>query len=216
MPGSDQKTEKPTPRRLLKAREEGNFPTARLFVGSMQFLAFVSLLHVWGPVWIHSMQSGFMNLIETALNPRLNPMDLVYICMALMKRMMIPVALLGAVMIGITIAVQLVVTGFGFSFKKLTPDLKRLDPLTRLRQLPKQNGPALLQAAIMIPVFFAAVYFLVRDNLTAYLALPLTGLVSGVSLVGGSIEALLWKASGLFVIFGLVDLVRQKTVIRTS
>jgi flagellar biosynthetic protein FlhB len=210
MPGSDQKTEKPTPRRLLKAREEGNFPTARLFVGSMQFLAFVSLMHVWGPVWIHSMQSGFMSLIETALNPRLNPMDLVYICLGLMKQMMIPVAMLGAVMIGITIAVQLVVTGFGFSFKKLTPDFKRLDPLTHLRQLPKQNIPAAIQAAIMIPVFFAAVYFLVKDNLVAYLALPLTGLMSGVSLVGQSIEALLWKASGLFVVFGLVDLVRQK------
>jgi len=210
MAGQDQKTEKPTPRRLLKAREEGNFPTARLFVGSIQFLAFVSLLHVWGPVWIHSMQSGFMSLIETALNPRLNPMDLVYICLGLMKQMMIPVAMLGAVMIGITIAVQLVVTGFGLSFKKLTPDFKRLDPLTHLQQLPKQNIPAVIQAAIMIPVFFAAVYFLVKDNLMGYLALPLTGLVSGVSLVGHSIEALLWKASGLFVVFGLVDLVRQK------
>ncbi|MGD1070272.1 MAG: EscU/YscU/HrcU family type III secretion system export apparatus switch protein [Bryobacteraceae bacterium] len=216
MAGSDQKTEKPTPRRLLKAREEGNFPTARLFVGSMQFLAFVSLLHVWGPVWIHSMQSGFMSLIETALNPRLNPMDLVFICLGLMKQMMIPVAMLGAVMIGITIAVQLVVTGFGFSFKKLTPDLKRLDPLARLRQLPRQNLPALIQAAIMIPVFFAAVYFLVKDNLTGFLALPLTGLVSGVGLVGRSIEALLWKASGLFVVFGLVDLVRQKTRYRNE
>jgi flagellar biosynthetic protein FlhB len=211
MPGNDQKTEKPTPRRLLKAREEGNFPTARLFVGSMQFLAFVSLLHVWGPVWIHSVQSGFMSLIETALNPRLNPMDLVFICLGLMKQLMIPVGMLGAVMMGITIAVQLVVTGFGFSFKKLTPDLKRLDPLARLRQLARQNGPALIQAAIMIPVFGAAVYFVVADNLMSFLALPLTGLVSGVSLVGRSIEGLLWKASGLFLVFGLVDLVRQKT-----
>jgi flagellar biosynthetic protein FlhB len=157
-----------------------------------------------------------MSLIETALNPRLNPMDLVFICLGLMKQMMIPVAMLGAVMIGITIAVQLVVTGFGFSFKKLTPDLKRLDPLARLRQLPRQNLPALIQAAIMIPVFFAAVYFLVKDNLTGFLALPLTGLVSGVGLVGRSIEALLWKASGLFVVFGLVDLVRQKTRYRNE
>ena len=44
---ADQKTEKPTQRRLNKAREEGNFPTARTFVGALQFLAFVGLLHVW-------------------------------------------------------------------------------------------------------------------------------------------------------------------------
>jgi flagellar biosynthetic protein FlhB len=137
-------------------------------------------------------------------------MDLVFRCLGLMKDLMIPAGMLGAVMVAITIAVQLVVTGFGLSFSKFTPDFKRLDPLQKLRQLPGQNLPSLLQAAIMIPVFGAAVYFVVRDNLTNYLVLPLTSLVSGVSLVAGSIEALLWKASGLFVVFGLVDLVRQK------
>ena len=38
----------------------------------------------------------------------------------------------------------------------------------------------------------------------------MTGLTSGISLLTGSIDALLWKASGLFVVFGLVDLLRQK------
>jgi flagellar biosynthesis protein FlhB len=211
MAAGDQKSEKPTPRRLVKAREDGNFPTARTFVGSMQFLAFVGVLHVWGPAWIRSLQSGFMSLIQNALNPRLNPRDLLFLCIGLMKQLMIPIGMMGAVMIGITIAVQLVVTGFGISMKKLTPDLKRLNPIARLRQLPGQNLPALVQAAIMIPVFGAAVYYLVADNLMSFLSLPLTGLVSGVSLVASSIETLLWKASGLFLVFGLVDLVRQKT-----
>ncbi len=211
MAAGDQKSEKPTPRRLVKAREEGNFPTARTFVGSMQFVAFVGLLHVWGPAWIRSLQGGFMGLIQNALNPRLSPRDLLFLCIGLMKQLMIPIGVMGAVMIGITIGVQLVVTGFGISMKKLTPDLKRLNPLARLRQLPGQNFPALIQAAIMIPVFGAAVYYLVADNLTGFLALPLSGLVSGVSLVGSSIETLLWKAAGLFLVFGLVDLVRQKS-----
>jgi flagellar biosynthetic protein FlhB len=210
MAESDQKTEKPTQQRLKKAREEGNFPTARTFVSSMQFLAFVSLLHTWGPSWIRGMQRGLASMTQTALNPRLNAMDLVFVGMALMKEMMLPVGILGAVMIAITIAVQLVVTGFGISLKKLTPDFKRLNPLERLRNLPKQNLPALLQAAIMLPVFAAAVYFVVADNLTSYLGLPLGGLINGVGLVGSSIEALLWKAAGLFLVFGVVDLVRQK------
>jgi flagellar biosynthetic protein FlhB len=209
MPGSD-KTEKPTPRRLIKAREEGDFASARTFVSSMQFVAFVSLLHVWGPVWIHSVQTGFMNLIETAMNPRLPARDLLFLAVGLMKNLMIPIGMMGAIMIGITIAVQLVVTGFGISLKKLTPDLKRLSPFTRLKQLPSQNLPALLQAAIMIPVFAASVYYLVADHLMSFLALPLTSLISGVSLVASSLESLLWKAAGLFLVFGVVDLVRQK------
>jgi flagellar biosynthetic protein FlhB len=145
------------------------------------------------------------------MNPRLYPRDLMYLSIGLMKNLMIPVGMLGAIMIGITIAVQFAVTGFGVSMKKLTPDFKRLDPLARLRQLPSQNFPALIQAAIMLPVFGAAVYFLVADNLAQFLSLPLNNLLSGVTMVGGSIEALLWKASGLFLVFGLVDLVRQKS-----
>jgi flagellar biosynthetic protein FlhB len=211
MAGHDQKTEKPTPQRLKKAREEGNFPSARTFVSSMQFLAFVSMLHVWGVAWVHNMQVGLMNLTQTAMNPRLGAMDLVWMSMALMKEMMTPVMVMGAAMVGITIAIQLVVTGFGLSLKKVTPDLKRLDPLAKLRDLPKQNLPALLQAIVMLPVFAAAVYFVVTNNLTAYLALPLGSLMGGVTMVAGSIENLLWKAAGLFLVFGLVDLVRQKS-----
>src|SRR5580658_7115789 len=211
MPDQGQKTEKATPRRLLKAREEGNFATARVFVSSLQFLAFVALLHNWGPEWFQSTRVALAEICENALDPRKNVMDAVYRGVAIAERLLLPVGILGAVMIAITIAVQLVVTGFGISWKKLTPDIKRLNPMERLRQLPKQNLPAALQAAIMIPVFAAAVYFAVTENLTGFLSMPVSNLRSGISLIGVSVIALLWKAGGLFFVFGLVDLVRQKS-----
>ena len=62
----------------------------------------------------------------------------------------------------------------------------------------------------MLPVFGVTVYYLVAGNLAGFMALPLTSLVSGVGMVTGSIQSLLWKASGLFLVFGIVDLVRQK------
>jgi flagellar biosynthetic protein FlhB len=52
---------------------------------------------------------------------------------------------------------------------------------------------------------------MVADNLEAYLTLPLKNLATGTTQVFGSLESLLWKASFLFVIFGIVDLVRQKS-----
>ena len=63
MADKHQKTEKPTPRRLQKAREEGNFPTARLFVSALQFLSFVALLHAWGPGWIESIRKSMAALV---------------------------------------------------------------------------------------------------------------------------------------------------------
>jgi flagellar biosynthetic protein FlhB len=210
MAEKDQKTEQPTQRRMKKAREEGNFPTARVFVSALQFLAFVSLIHAWGPAWLQDIRASMASLFQHALDVRLNGDEIVALSLDLLKHTLIPVATLGAALIVITIASQLCVTRLGVSLKKLTPDIHRLNPLAKLRDLPKQNLPSLLQAVVMIPVFGSAVYFVVKDDFQSYLSLPLRGVPAGASYVAASIQALLWKASFVFVAFGAVDLVRQK------
>jgi len=45
------KTEQPTQRRLEKAREEGQFPSAREFVGALQFMVFLGLVGLGGAHW---------------------------------------------------------------------------------------------------------------------------------------------------------------------
>lgn len=210
MAEKDQKTEQPTQRRMKKAREEGNFPTARVFVGALQFLAFVSLIHVWGLNWLLTIRANIAAVFQHALDPRLTGEDIIALSQDLIEHTMIPLAILGAALIAITVGVQLGVTRMGVSLKKLTPDIKRLNPLTKLRELPKQNLPSLLQAAIMIPVFGAAVYFLVKDDFQSFLLLPLRSATAGATYVAGSIQALLWKTSLVFVCFGAVDLLRQK------
>jgi flagellar biosynthetic protein FlhB len=206
----EQKTEQPTQRRLNKAREEGNFPAARVFVSALQFLAFVALLQAWGPLWIADIRMGISLLFESALNPRLGVTEVTALGLGLLRRELLPLAALGGALIGITVAVQLGVTRFGISMKRLAPDVARLSPLKRLRELPRQNLPALLQAVILIPVFGAAVYYLVADNVEAYLNLPLKSVPAGGASVASSIQALLWKASSVFLVFGAVDLIRQK------
>jgi flagellar biosynthetic protein FlhB len=210
MADKSQKTEQPTQRRLKKAREEGNFPTARVFVGALQFLAFVALIHSWGPEWLQSLRASMATLMQHALDPRLSTSEIVSLGRGLLIEAILPLAGLGAVMILITLAIQLCVTRLGVSLKKLTPDLQRLNPLSRLRELPKQNLPSLLQAMIMIPVFAMAVYYLVADDFQRYLSLPLRSVPDGAAVVAGSIQTLLWKASFVFVVFGAVDLLRQK------
>lgn len=210
MADKDQRTEQPTQRRLKKAREEGRFPTARVFVSALQFLAFVAMLRAFGLPWILDVRNVISEFLSHATAPGLAPSDVVYFGLRLLQHVLTPLLGLGGVMLGITLGTQLAVTRMGLSLKGLTPDLKRLDPLSRLRQLPKQNLAALLQAAIMIPVFGAVLYVLVRDNFDSYFLLPLRSISSGALLVATSIQALLWKASMLFVVFGAVDLIRQK------
>jgi flagellar biosynthetic protein FlhB len=206
----DQKTEQPTLRRMLKAREEGNFPSARVFIGSLQFLAFVSMLRSWGAACVEGIHQSMAMLMHHALEPQLDPGFLLNLSVALFRKTFVPLAALGAVLMVVTLAAQLMVTKLGLTIKKLTPDIQRLNPLSRLRQLPRQNVPALLQAIVMLPVFGWTVYSLVRADFEGFLALPLKSVQVGAVQVGASIQTLLWKASFVFLVFGLVDLFRQK------
>ena len=195
---------------MKKAREDGNFPTAKVFVNALQFLVFVTLLHSWGPIWIQSLRSSMASLLQHALDPRMSTSEVIALGLDLLRRMLVPLGTLGATMIAITLAIQFGVTRMGLSLKKLTPDFKRLDPLAHLKELPKQNFPALMQAAVMIPAFGLAVYYLVTDDFQSYLSLPLRSVQDGAVMVAGSIQKLLWKAALVFIIFGAVDLIRQK------
>ena len=203
-----QRTEQPTAKRLDKARKEGQFPTARQFVSAMQFLAFVAVLEAWGGQWFaelrrlmrHALLAAFAagadKVVETSR----------YLLLDLL-RLLAPAA---GVLLAVTLGTQLAATQFGVSLKKLAPDPQRLNPLARLRELPKQNLPALLRAVVMLPLFGMAVYGIIRDNLSAYMALPFQGVESAFRQVCGSLGTLLWKACGVFLVFGAVDLFRQR------
>lgn len=210
MADQSQKTEQATQRRVKKARDEGNFASARVFISSIQFLAFVAMVHSWGPSWIVAIHRSLAGLLNHALEPRLDANFLFDLSLELVKTTLLPLAIMGGALLVVTLAAQFLVTRFGVSLHKLAPDFKRLSPLSRLKELPRQNIPAVLQATIMLPVFGASVYFLVRDNFNVFLTLPLQSALSGAVQVGRTLESLLWKASVLFLIFGFVDLFRQK------
>ena len=95
----------------------------------------------------------------------------------------------------VTLGLRLVTTGFGLSLKKLAPDLARLNPAAKLRELPRQNLPALLQAAVLLPVFLWAAYTIAREKLDAFLALPLQSVESGCGLIARALMELFWKAA---------------------
>ncbi len=203
------KTEQPTQRRLEKSRKEGQFASAKEFVSALQFLVFLGLLGAGGAGWFTAFRQTTRSLLALAFRPELMPQDLIHIAWQVTQRHIFPLALAGVAMAGATIALRLITTGGGISFKKLMPDGQRFNPLARLQEVPKQNLPNLLQAMILIPVFLWAVYVLMRDKLDALVALPLQSIEAGMAFITSSIMDLFWKAAGLFVVFGCFDLFRQ-------
>ena len=203
------KTEPATQRRLEKAREEGQFPSAREFVSALQFMVFLALLGVWGAAWLAQFRQTARSLFLLAFAPELRPEDLTHLAWRLAWKHFFPLALGGLAVAAATLGFRLITTRFGFSIQKLAPDAARLNPLTRLKELPRQNLPTLVQSVILLPVFLWAVYAIARDKLEGFLALPLASVEYGWNFLGGSLMELAWKASGVFLLFGCVDLARQ-------
>jgi flagellar biosynthetic protein FlhB len=209
MPDRSGKTEEPTKQRLDKARKEGQFPAAKEFVGALQFLVFLGLLSAGGAAWFASFRQTARGLLARAFTGDFDAADLSRMAWALFWRSGMPLVAAGAAVTVATLAFRLATTQFGFSWKKLMPEAARFNPLSRLRELPKQNLPMVWQAAILLPIFLWAVYALARDKMEALLALPLQSAESGSSFLCTALMDLFWKAGALFLIFGSVDLYRQ-------
>jgi flagellar biosynthetic protein FlhB len=203
------KTEPATQRRLEKAREEGQFPAAKEFVSALQFMVFLGLLGAGGASWFSQFCQTTRSLFQLAYAPELSVQDLTHIGWQLWWKHFLPLAMGGMAVAVSTLAFRLITTQFGFSFNKLAPELGRLNPLTKIKELPRQNLPMLLQSLILLPVFLWAVYVIARDKLDGFMALPLGSVSSGFSFLGGSLMELFWKAAGVFLVFGSVDLFRQ-------
>ncbi|HVP46840.1 MAG TPA: EscU/YscU/HrcU family type III secretion system export apparatus switch protein [Bryobacteraceae bacterium] len=210
MSDRSQKTEQATARRLERARREGQFPTAKQFVAAIQFLAFTAMVAAWGGTWLDQTRQTIRFLIGRAFGGNLEITDLVHISGALLLRAGFPLVSAGGALVVITLAAQLAVTRFGLSLKRISPDLQRLNPLARLRELPRQNLPAFIQALVMLPVFGFAVYAISRDHFAENFVLPLEGVEIGARQIGASLTTLLWRGAGLFMLFGSIDLVRQR------
>jgi len=209
MADTSAKTEQPTQRRLEKARKEGQYASAREFVAALQFMVFLGLLGAGGTAWLGGLRATTRAIFARAFAGDLHIQDLSHLTWMIFWNQFVPLAAGGLVVAVATVALRLATTRFGLSLKKLTPDLSRLNPAARLRELPRQNLPSLLQAAVLLPLFLWAVYAMARDRFEAFLALPLESAESASRFLGASLMGLFWKAAGVFLVFGVVDLIRQ-------
>jgi flagellar biosynthetic protein FlhB len=204
------KTEQPTGRRIQKAREEGQFVSSREMVAAFQFLVFVAIALFWFPSWLRGMREMLRASLTVAFSAHLDIASLVTIAKALLERAFLPIAFIGAITLAATFGLHLTITRMGLSLKKLTPNLTRLSPAGKFKNILRQGPAGMFQAAFMLVLFGLVIYGIARQNAEALLAMPFASLEVGLMSVGASIRDILWKAAGVFLIFGIIDLVRQR------
>ena len=210
MSGNEQRTEQPTQQRLKKARDEGRFAVSREFVAGVQFLAFVSLLTNWSEQWFRQALVGMKSMLLLAFQMDVTSAalyGLVWQCTTPISRAFFAG---GSVLVGAVLLTQMAVSGFGFATAKLAPSFDRANPLSQIKQLPARNGRAFLEALVLLPVLLGVSWAIISARFEDYLRLPLLSAQGGVVFVGDSITSLLWKAAGIFLTWGAIDLFRQR------
>jgi flagellar biosynthesis protein FlhB len=204
------KTEKPTPQRLRKAREQGQFLVSRGFLNAIQFVVALVLLGRLVAGWRSAFAVSMPQLLNRAIAGEISEGEWPILLRGMFVQNLSPLMLFATALLTATLAIQLAVSRFGFSLQRLAPSFRHLNPMSKLKELPAQNLKSVVEASILLVALTAVIHSLVQENGAALLRLPLENVASGASQVGESIQALLWKAAALFLIFGAVDLFRQQ------
>jgi flagellar biosynthetic protein FlhB len=205
---AEQRNEKPTKRRLDKARREGQFPSSREFLAGLQFLSFVILAGFGGAHFFERACELERYFLAAAFRVQLTPHEVVSIYRTTLGHVFMPLLWMGVCLSCVSLAGQLGSTRLGLAFEKLAPDLKRLSPLQKIKNLPPQNMASFFQALVFLPLIALAVYTIARDNLLAFAGLSRAGILPALQVMAAAIKALLWKAAILFVAIGCLDFLR--------
>jgi flagellar biosynthesis protein FlhB len=206
---SGNKTEKPTPQRLKKAREQGQFLVARGLVGAIQFAAIVVLLSKLISQWATQIQHSMAVLVERSMTREIGDAEWPFLLRSLFQNLFLPIAATGGILLLITAGTHLGITKMGFSLQRLTPKADRFNPFSRLRELPQQNLKSLLEAVLLLGVLGLTIYSLFNSYATRFLRMPFEAVPVAAAEIGSSLEDMLWKAAAIFAAFGAFDLFRQ-------
>jgi flagellar biosynthetic protein FlhB len=210
MADSHNRTEQPTQKRLQKARREGQFATSRELITAAQFVTFVMIIGMWFPGWLTGMKAMLHQALAAAFHQDLDVTTLPGVALTMIQKAFVPLSVVGGLTGAVALALHLAVTRMGFSLDKLAPDFKRFNPINKLRQMARQGPYGLVQAVFMLTLFGYTIYLIGRQNAEIFLALPFASLDVGLHQVADSLKNLLWKAAGVFALFGIIDLFRQK------
>ncbi len=210
MSQSGQKTEKPTPRREEKARKDGQLAISREAIVAVQLIAFVYLLGAYGAAVADRMMLVSRALIESAFYGEWTAARFV----ALWRSSFLTdfgLFLLGGLILTVSaLCTQLLSTGLGFVPSKLAPDFSRLDPSSRLMQMPSERLQQFGKSLLVLPLAAWMIWHVMSAQTVSLISIDRSPLRSAVAQLFTSLSAALWFAAAVLGVVALGDFAWQK------
>ncbi|TMX42505.1 flagellar biosynthetic protein FlhB [Vibrio rotiferianus] len=208
---SQDKTEKASPQKVKKARQEGQIPRAKEFTTAVIFLAvalyfYSQLSNIW-----QSMTGVFrynMALTKDDLASPNQMVEQIGQSLAMIIEMLVPMF---AVIIIVTVASTLVLGGWMFRPANMLPKLSKLNPLSGIKRMfSTRSLVELIKSTLKVTVIFAVLYGYLDNHLQPLLGMQSLPLNQGVTMIMSILfEGLLLMGFAL-LIFGVIDIPYQR------
>jgi len=195
----------PTPRRLEKAREKGNVLRAQEPVSVGLLMTALAVFSVGGASGFETLKRVASRLFRQAAQTQLTIQSVQTIAVEIgiqLASILLPLFITLAV---VTVALNMVQSGWNVSFHPLQPDLSRVSPLQGLKKIFSSKGAfGFAKTLLKIGVVGPLAFFVVQPMLPEMLQLHTLPIPSIVTHAMDSLFELMWKIlAGLLVIAAL-------------
>ncbi|WP_099222072.1 EscU/YscU/HrcU family type III secretion system export apparatus switch protein [Listeria costaricensis] len=203
----DNKTEKATPKRIKKARQDGNVARSKEMTNLFSTLVIAGLLYFFGHLFVENTVTGFRMLLEEKASLA-GLSHYAYTYVGLLVRVLWPVM---AMVLVLGIVNYLAQVGFLFTTKAIKPDWKRMNPANYFKRVFSLKGIVeITKSLLIIGLLTYVAYVGFRDHLDTLISYTgqnwLYSLQQIIALFKNEFLALLLILAAI----GLLDYIYQK------
>lgn len=208
---AQEKTEKATPRRRRKAREDGQVAKSREMTMALALLFVLSFLFVAFPLGFNFFQnfmfhtfSGDLTFDFTIPNVHQRSLEIMFVFALIVLPVLFVAALAGVI-------AELMQVGFMFTTKMLAPKLDRLDPIKGFQRIISKRALVELTKSILKATIFVVVsYLILQPALPMIVNLPQIQLEQALIKLANIIIRIGFFSVAFQLVIGLADFFYQR------
>lgn len=206
-----EKTEQATPKRLRKAREDGQVAKSAEFTGALVMAAAFGALIATGPMILEELVAFTLDTITLATSPEPTPEQIqghLFAALETLARCIAPVL---AVAFATAALISYVQVGALFTLKPVIPDASKLDMSKGLKNLMnKDKAVMLVKNLVKIGLMTAIGYTLISGLVPNLLRTPRSNLSASTALLREGVFSLSVTMIAAMLALGIADLVWQR------
>jgi len=204
-----EKTEEPTPERLRKAREEGQFPRSKDAGPTAGSIAVLVCIAGMAPTFCDVLKDLTVRSFTDSMNlMRGDPRAIGLLIGPPLLQIILPTALAGVV---VSCAVGFAEAGYQPNLDLVSPKWSRLDPVSKLGNMfsPKEMASNITLLLLRVAVVGTVAYYTLKAEFPKLVNLARTGLPHATMAVAGAIFRLGVWASAALVVIAAIDYLKS-------